>query len=270
MMREASLIDLASPAGEELLATAMSSRPVVALDFDGTLAPLVPRPEDATIDARAAEVLARLGAWVPVAIVSGRGLDDLAGRLPVKGLVLVGDHGNDWRGAPELEAAGERRVEQERVCREWAGRLAAPLAALGPGLAFEAKSLSLSVHYRLVDDPQRMRERLLQLFDTLVPKPTIIEGKFVVNLMAPGLATKYEAVEQLVKLHAAGTAIFVGDDVTDERAFQRAPPHWLTVRVWDDDTSPGGAATSAARTFVQGVDGVVTLLRRMEALAQNL
>ncbi len=269
-MREASLIDLESPAGEDLLAAAMSSRPVVALDFDGTLAPLVPRPEDAAMDPRAGEVLARLSAWVPVAIVSGRGLDDLAGRIPVKGLVLVGDHGNDWRGQPGMEAAGERRAEQEQVCREWAARLAQPLAALGPGLAFEAKALSLSVHYRLVDDPPRMREQLLDLFETLEPKPSIIEGKFVANLMAPGLATKYEAVEQLVTLRTAGTAIFVGDDVTDERAFERAPSHWLTVRVWDDDTSPGGANTSAARTFVHGVDGVVTLLRRMEVLAQNL
>ena len=269
-MRAGPLINLQSPAGEDLLADAMASRPVVALDFDGTLAPLVPRPDDAAMDPRAADVLARLAAWVPVAIVSGRGLDDLAGRIPMKGLILVGDHGNDWRGQPGMEAVGEQRAGQEQVCREWAARLTGPLAALGPGLAFEAKALSLSVHYRLVDDPPGMRERLLELFDSLEPKPSIIEGKFVVNLMAPGLATKYEAVEQLVALRAAGTAIFVGDDVTDERAFERAPSHWLTVRVWDDDTSPGGAATRAARAFVHGVDGVITLLRRMEALAQNL
>ncbi|NLD54272.1 MAG: trehalose-phosphatase [Burkholderiaceae bacterium] len=269
-MRASPLIDLRSAAGEELLEAAMASRPVVALDFDGTLAPLVPRPDDAAMDPRAATVLPRLAAWVPVAIVSGRGLGDLAGRIPVDGLVLVGDHGNDWRGLPGMESAGEQRARQEQVCREWAARLAEPLAALGPGLAFESKALSLSVHYRQVGDPPRMRQRLLELFDTLDPRPTIIEGKFVVNLVAPGLATKFEAVEQLVAHHNGGTAIFVGDDVTDERVFERSPPHWLTVRVWDDDTSPGGSATSAARAFVQGVDGVVALLRRMEALAQNL
>jgi trehalose 6-phosphate phosphatase len=267
-----SLIDLESPAGADLLARAMGSRPVLALDFDGTLAPLVPRPGDAAMDPRAADILPRLAARLPVAIVSGRGLADLAGRIPVTGLILVGDHGNDWSGQPGMPAAGERRAAQEQVCRDWAARLAAPLAALGPGLEFESKALSLSVHYRQAADPSRMRARLLALFDTLQPRPSIIEGKFVVNLMAPGLATKYEAVEQLVSRNGRGTAIFVGDDVTDERVFERAPPDWLTVRVWDDDTSPvtAGTAATAARAFVQGVDGVVALLRRMEALAQNL
>lgn len=266
------MIGVDSAAGAALVAEAMRRSPVLALDFDGTLAPLVPRPGDAAMDPRAAAILPALAARMPVAIVSGRGLDDLAGRVAVPGLVLIGDHGNDWGGQAGLEEAGARRTEQVRACRDWAAALTAPLAALGPGLAFEAKAVSLSVHYRLAADPPRMRERLLELFDRLEPKPSIIEGKLVLNLMAPGLVTKYEAVAELVARNRCGTAIFVGDDVTDERVFERAPPQWLTVRVWDDEVSPaaGPAAASAARSFVQGVDGVVGLLRRLEALARNL
>ena len=63
--------------------------------------------------------------------------------------------------------------------------------------------------------------------------------------------------------------IFVGDDVTDERVFERAPSDWLTVRVWDDEANAAGAA-SAARAFVQRVDGVVELLERMGRLLRNL
>jgi len=63
--------------------------------------------------------------------------------------------------------------------------------------------------------------------------------------------------------------IFVGDDVTDERVFERAPPDWLTVRVWDEEANAAGSA-SAARAFVHRVDGVIELLDRLGRLLRNL
>ena len=70
--------------------------------------------------------------------------------------------------------------------------------------------------------------------------------------MAPGLVTKYEAIEELQARHRTGTVIFVGDDVTDERVFERAPADWLTVRVWDDGSGRvASVAAVAARAFVQ-------------------
>jgi trehalose 6-phosphate phosphatase len=274
------VIDLQSAAGDALLTDALRGRPLLALDFDGTLSPLVPMPAAAAMDPRIAPLLPPLIALMPVAVVSGRGIADLAGRIPVKGVILVGNHGNEWEpvdehGEGDAEAgADSRSAGQRQVCIDWAAALAAPLAALGPGLAFESKSVSLSIHYRLAADPPRMREQLLELIGSLSPAPEIIEGKFVFNLMAPGLVTKFEAVAELVVRHRCGTAIFVGDDVTDERVFERAPPQWLTIRVWDDEASAPGASGvsghSAARSFVNGVDGVVEMLERLGRLARNL
>ena len=267
------MIDLLTAAGSDLLAQALRAGPLLALDFDGTLSPLVPVPADAAIDPRMPALLAPLVARLPVAIVSGRGLDDLAVRVPVPGVTLVGNHGNEWADPANGDAdrgrarRDDRSARQRQVCRDWAAALAAPLAALGPGLAFEAKTVSLSIHYRLVAEPQRMRQQLLELIATLEPAPEIIEGKFVFNLMAPGLVTKYEAVVELLARHRAVTAVFVGDDVTDERVFERAPAGGLTVRGRDEEAV---AASSAARSFVQGVDGVAELLLRLGRLARNL
>lgn len=272
------MIDLHSPDGESLLAQAVRNKPLLALDFDGTLSPLVPVPDAAAMDPRVPPLLPPLIARMPVAVVSGRGLADLAGRVPLEGLILVGNHGNEWgtsgAGDGVPEAVSDRNARQRQICSDWAESLQAPLAQLGPGLAFETKTVSLSIHYRLVPDRDRTRAQLQDLIATLTPAPEIIEGKFVFNLMAPGLVTKFEAVEELVARHGAGTAIFVGDDVTDERVFERAPADWLTVRVWDDEApaavGPGPGVQSAARSFVNRVDGVVQLLERLGSLARNL
>ena len=271
------MIDLQSTAGDALLIDALRRQPLLALDFDGTLAPIVPQPADATMDPRVPPLLAPLKGRLPLAIVSGRGLEDLAARVPVDGVVLIGNHGNEWGAEADAEArpgggdqpAAERRARQRQVVLDWAAALAAPLAAMGPGIAFERKSVSLSLHYRQTADPVRARRDLLDLVGALRPEPEIIDGKFVLNLMAPGLVTKFEAIDELKARQRAGTVIFVGDDVTDERVFERAPPDWLTVRVWDEEANAAGSA-SAARAFVHRVDGVIELLDRLGRLLRNL
>lgn len=271
------MIDLQSAAGDGMLIDALRRNPLLALDFDGTLAPIVAQPADAAIDPRVPPLLAPLQGRLPVAIVSGRGLDDLAPRVPLPGLVLIGNHGNEWAayadaggaGEDEAAAAATRRAKQRQVVLDWAAALRQPLAELGPGIVFEQKLLSLSLHYRHAPAPGPAREALLRLVDGLHPEPEIIDGKFVLNLMAPGLVTKFEAVAELQRRRRAGTVIFVGDDVTDERVFERAPADWLTIRVWDDEADAAGTA-SAARAFVHRVDGVIELLERMERLLRNL
>jgi len=268
------MIDLESAEGNALLLDALGRKPLLALDFDGTLSPLVPQPSDAAMDPRVPPLLEPLKATMPVAIVSGRGIVDLTARVPIEGLDLVGNHGNEWgqdtrEDGQEPSAAQARQAQQRQVCVDWAAELAAPLAEMGEGIAFETKSVSLSIHYRLMKSPEQARLKLLGLIEALQPPPEIIEGKFVLNLMAPGLVTKFEAIEELQARRQTGTVIFIGDDVTDERVFERAPADWLTVRVWDHEANPS-RERSAARCFVQGVDGVVELLGRMGMLSRNL
>ena len=108
------MIDLQSTAGDGLLIDALNRRPLLALDFDGTLAPIVAQPADAAIDPRVPPLLAPLQGRLPVAIVSGRGLDDLGPRVPLPGLVLIGNHGNEWAedgeaGAGDAGPGGRQR-----------------------------------------------------------------------------------------------------------------------------------------------------------------
>ncbi|MBA3476929.1 MAG: trehalose-phosphatase [Lautropia sp.] len=266
------MIHLQSAAGDALLLECLRNRPLLALDFDGTLSPLVPQPAAATMDPRVPPLLGPLMAMMPVAIVSGRGIVDLAARVPLTGVTLVGNHGNEWLPGERPSVSIDRAsagLDPGQVCLAWAADLAAPLAQMGEGIAFESKVLSLSIHYRLMADREMARLKLLELVSQLRPPPEIIEGKFVLNLMAPGLVTKYEAVEELQGRFGAGSVIFIGDDVTDERVFERAPPDWLTVRVWDDEANQGGEA-SAARACVHGVDGVIEVLGRLGRLSRNL
>lgn len=269
------MIDLQSAAGDVLLLDALRNNPLLALDFDGTLSPLVQQPAAAAMDPRVPSLLEPLLARMPVAIVSGRGIVDLAARVPMEGLTLVGNHGNEWvpQAAPATgtspAAGGSGSADPRQVCIDWAAQLAKPLAEMGEGIAFESKLLSLSIHYRLMPDREQARLRLLELVSQLRPVPELIEGKFVLNLMAPGLVTKYEAMQELQRRHGTGSVIFIGDDVTDERVFERAPPDWLTVRVWDEEAGAGGEG-SAARAFVHGVDGVVEVLGRLGRLSRNL
>ena len=90
------MIDMLSPAGEARLAQALAGRPLLALDFDGTVSRLVPDPETARMDPAVPPLLTRLATRMPVALVSGRGLQDLRARTPLTGLTLVGNHGNEW------------------------------------------------------------------------------------------------------------------------------------------------------------------------------
>ena len=138
------MIDLQSAAGDGLLLDALRRQPLLALDFDGTLAPIVPRPADAAMDRGCRRCWSRSRAgcrWRSSPVVA---LEDLAARVPVDGLVLIGNHGNEWGAdvdagaADAAQAAGdgdravERRARQRQVVLDWAAVLAAPLACHGP------------------------------------------------------------------------------------------------------------------------------------------
>ena len=138
--------DLHSPSGEELLLDALRRNPLLALDFDGTLSPLVPLPSAAAMDPRVPPLLVPLMARMPVAIVSGRGIVDLAGRVPVKGLTLVGNHGNEWDLPTEETASGETLVISP-----------APFSK-GPGATSAASSNTNRVSRRFTLPADLMRE----------------------------------------------------------------------------------------------------------------
>ena len=84
---------LFTPEGEAALATVIAVRPLLAFDFDGTLAPIVARPEDARVAHAIEDRLERLSQRLPLAIVSGRRVDDIRQRLAFAPHYVIGNHG---------------------------------------------------------------------------------------------------------------------------------------------------------------------------------
>ena len=224
-----------------------------AFDFDGTLAPIVADPAQARAADRVTRPLAQLARLVPVAVVSGRAQRDLIERLPCEIAYVVGNHGNE--GLPQEPDS----ALFEETCRRWRASLELQLLAPeGQGVWLEDKGRSLSLHYRGAPDPAAASAFLRSVAHSLVPQPTVIDGKMVLNLLPPGALTKFDALRTLVQHEGLENVLFVGDDDTDEIAFERAPPHWTTVRI-----DPAGK--SAARYCLEEQASIEVLLAHLLA-----
>lgn len=221
---------LFSPEGESALAITLQQRPLLAFDFDGTLTPIVARPNDARLSKGVSARLATLAAHLPVAIVTGRSVEDVRGRLGFEPQFIVGNHGAEY--ASDGAAADEPSGALSRIRARLLDKLPALEAA---GVTVEDKGHSLALHYRL----SRTRERALHTITELLADPDeslrIFGGKLVVNVVPKLAPDKADAVQALVHRSGTSCAIFAGDDVNDEPVFASAPAGWLTIRVGRDD-----------------------------------
>jgi len=244
--------------GEAALAATLRQRPLLAFDFDGTLAPIVARPEDARISQAVSARLRALGTRLPLAIVTGRTVDDVRGRLGFEPRYIIGSHGAEDPLDPSASAgltAVLAPVRQRLLARH------AQLAAAG--VVIEDKGASLAMHYRL----SRHREQALALIADLLSPPDeawrVFGGKMVVNIVPRDAPDKASAVRALVARCGAAGAVFAGDDINDEPVFESAPAHWLTVRIGRVGLSE---RHSAARYFLDSPNEMAMLLERMLAL----
>ena len=223
------------------------TRAAVLLDVDGTLAPIVERPEDARVPDEARGELARLaGRYALVACVSGRPGVDVERMLGVPGVAIVGEHG--------LELAPE------------AGRWADAIATFAGGVDWpvERKPLSLTFHFRRVDDETAARAYLTRVADAaeaegLVPR----WGRMVLEIRPPVDADKGTAVRALVTRAGVSRALYAGDDTTDVDAFRGLDGLELAVRVAVDSGEAPPDLVAAADLVVDGTDGVLALLRAL-------
>lgn len=246
---------LFSLAGEAALAAAMRQKPLLAFDFDGTLAPIVARPQDARIPPGVSARLKALSAQLPLAIVTGRSVDDVRGRLGFEPTYIAGNHGAEDPLDPAATRARARSLDPLR------GRLVAARDALAAaGVTVEDKGVSLALHYRLA----RQREQALACIERMLAPPDqalrVFGGKMVVNVSPREAPDKAAAVASLVARCGVGCAVFAGDDLNDEPVFESAPPHWLTLRVGRGD------AATRARFFLDSPREMASLLDRMLAM----
>jgi trehalose 6-phosphate phosphatase len=208
--------------------------PLFAFDFDGTLAPFSPRIHGVTLPKKTRRLLDRLVRCSPTVVISGRSIDNLETLLPGFRGILVGNHGVEAEGFGSTD-----RTRAQKLCLRWLKHLR-PILVNQPGLdglELEDKAVTLSIHYRHTPNPERAKRALEAMFQGLQPKPRIIGGKYVFNLIPRGLPHKGAALTRLKRKLGRQSLFFIGDDVTDEDAFRLKSPRVFTVRVGQSSTS---------------------------------
>jgi len=242
---------LFTPAGDADLIAVMTHQPLLAFDFDGTLAPIVARPSNARVPIATLRRLRRLTHWAPLAVISGRKVDDLRPRLGFEPTHVVGNHGAE---DPQRAHPPEWRAALDGVRERL--RAAAPQLQ-NAGVGIEDKGASLALHYRTADDPAAALVLISRLLDPLDPGLHVFGGKMVTNVVSAAADDKAAALRNLAQRTHAHAVLYLGDDVNDETVFAAAEPMWLTVRVGLDHYP------TAARYFINGPREVPQLLDRI-------
>ena len=225
----------------------------VLLDFDGTLSPIVAKPELARIRDGARDAIARLvGRYAVVAIVSGRTGDQLRELVGVEGVRLAALYGLAERVTP---LAGGVLASVREV------------ASSVPGARVEPKGGSVAVHYRAADDAVAAQRLLAAGLAPVALEAglDLLPGKMVIELVPAGRPLKEGAVERIVEDERLDAVLYAGDDVADIRAFEAldrlAGRGLRTVKVAVHGRETPVALSDAADLVVDGPAGLVTLLR---------
>ncbi|MBF0122713.1 MAG: trehalose-phosphatase [Candidatus Omnitrophica bacterium] len=232
----------------------------VFLDYDGTLSAIALTPAEAKLPFATQEVLKALIRYknVKVAIISGRELIDLRKMIPVKGLSYVGSHGIEFLARGLTSQRISKRYLKE--LGELGSRLQCELGG-SSGIFFEWKAFSLAVHYRKASpgSEKKAKQVVLDICHDAVHcgRISILLGKKVIEIMPPTAMDKGQAVERLLKIWGRKKylPIFIGDDRTDESAFEVLRGCGLTVKVGGPDVRSG------AEYYLNSVGDVRRLLR---------
>ncbi|HXF94907.1 MAG TPA: bifunctional alpha,alpha-trehalose-phosphate synthase (UDP-forming)/trehalose-phosphatase [Gemmatimonadales bacterium] len=245
----------------------LRQRPTVALflDYDGTLTPIVRRPEEALLSDAARDALrqAALTPALDLAIVSGRALTDIRQMVGVPGLTYVGNHGFEIEG-PGLNYRLEGLDQYCRAVDAAAGEVEALEL---PGVRVERKGVTVSVHLREV--PREQQEEVERIVAAAFRHQglRVTRGKAVVEGRPPLDWGKGHAVLHVLRARhgehwtARVRAIYVGDDVTDEDAFRSLAGIGRSICV-----GPGPAeGRTLADYHLPDPTAVVQLVRRLAA-----
>jgi trehalose 6-phosphate phosphatase len=240
-------------AGVQQLEAFMKGRPLLGFDYDGTLAPIVSDPRKARMRETTRALLADLIQRFPCAVISGRAREDVMRLLDgCRPFAVIGNHG--------IEAEDDDTPPPSHdLVNSWLDELDERLEMV-PGIVIEDKTYSLTVHYRASPDPRSAKALALRAARSL-ESVRVISGIRSLNLLPRDAPHKGTALLRVADKARCGTALFVGDDRTDEDAFGAAADRVFGIRV-------GQPERSAARYYLRDqaeIDHLLRCLLRLRA-----
>ncbi|HVG10101.1 MAG TPA: trehalose-phosphatase [Thermoanaerobaculia bacterium] len=208
-------------------------RPAVFLDYDGTLSPIAPRPEMATLPEETREVVRRLAQRYPVAILSGRGREDVTSLVGLDGISYAGSHGYDIAGPGFRHEVGEgipARIDSaaEALRQELSGI---------EGVLIEPKRFAVSIHFRLAPEEDLPRiERVVDEVASAHPGLRKAHGKKLFELRPDLDWDKGQALLWMMDTMNlfAEVPLYLGDDITDEDAFRAIEKQGIGILVAEE------------------------------------
>jgi trehalose 6-phosphate phosphatase len=229
------------------------TRVLLGFDFDGTLAPIVADPRAVRLRRRTRRLLRVVAERYPCAVISGRARSDVLARLDgIPVTAVVGSHG--------LEPNPNRSRLRRRV-RPWVRMLHERLDSLS-GVVIEDKGVSVAVHYRGAPQKSQTRNAVLAAAAALGTGVRVVPSRLVVDLLPDVASHKGVALRQL-RAQVADTAVYVGDDASDEDVFNmNEPGRLLSIRV-------GRRRDSAASYFLRTQGEVDDLLEELVRLRNS-
>jgi trehalose 6-phosphate phosphatase len=250
---------------DELAQRLAGKRPAVFLDYDGTLTPIVDRPEDAIISDSMRDAVRGLAKRCPVCVVSGRDRRVVQELMGIDDLIVAGSHGFDiWSpsgGSIQREEGagfGDLLEEVKTRLREETGPI--------DGALVEPKSVSVAVHYRLVSEEERPKVK--EIVDAvLAERPDelkVTPGKMVYEIQPKIDWDKGKAVLYLLEaLDLDGDDVvpmYLGDDITDEHAFEALAGRGIGIFVGRAEDPEVAGRTTAADYGLHTVEEVERFL----------
>ena len=236
------------PDASQALADGLAGRhPAVFFDFDGTLSDIVDDPGSARPVAGATEALGKLAAQCPVAVLSGRDLADVMKRVGVPGIWYAGSHGFELTAPDGSHHQNEAAATAIPVLEQAAGQLRDQLCAI-PGVVVEHKRFGVAVHYR-----NAARDRVGEVLAAVRVAGRrdglrVTTGREVIELRPDLDWDKGKTLRWVIDhLREAGsgslTPVYLGDDITDEDAFDAVSADGVPILVRHSDD--GDRATAA-------------------------
>jgi alpha,alpha-trehalase len=248
---------------DTLKSLAQGKRLVVALDYDGTLTPIVDRPELAVLSDRMRETVKRLANHCTVAVISGRDLQDVKSLVGIEDIFYAGSHGFDISGPEDRQMAFQQGARFLPVLDQAEKAFQEPLNRIS-GTFIERKKFSIAVHYRQVREDQV--EAVEDIVDKVLSHYKELRkgnGKKVFEVQPRIDWDKGKALlwllENLELKRTDVLPLYIGDDITDEDAF-RTLKDWGIGIVVKDGASTDAERVTAARYTLDDPDAVEDFL----------